>query len=286
MKIQKIKKEYLDQIDSLDLDLIIAHVLKKNREMILSHPEVELNKNQAAKIKRFIRRRINHEPLAYILGHKEFFGLDFKVNESTLIPRPETELIVEKVLEKIATIKHSNNLTILDIGTGSGNIIISLAKNLKNKNINYVAIDISKKALGIAKENIKQHGLNKKIKVIHSNLLNFLFEKKNKIKNRNLIITANLPYLDDSWQNLCTDIKGILYEPKTAWHGGRDGLNIYRNLQEQLLLLRYANKIKNVYMICEIGPEQKERMKKIFFQYEIKFYKDLAQKWRLCEIDL
>jgi release factor glutamine methyltransferase len=190
LTIGEIQKEYFEKIDRLDLDLIVGDVMKKPREFVMTHPEFKLSKVQGLKIKSLIARRMKHEPIAYILGHKEFFGLDFKVTPDTLIPRPETELLVEEVL-KLAP----KNRKIMDIGTGSGNIIISLAKNLPEKN-NFVAIDISKKALTIARHNAKLHKVDKKIKFLHGNLLDPI------IKNRSMfhapcsmIILANLPYL-------------------------------------------------------------------------------------------
>ncbi len=152
--IQEIKKEYLGKIDPLDLDLIIANVMGESRELVLMHPETLINKEQEKKIEKFIKRRLKNEPLAYILEHKEFMELDFKVDKSTLIPRPETELLVEKVLKDISASKKHYDLKILDVGTGSGNIIISLANNIvhktHNKKIKFFSSDISKKSLGVA----------------------------------------------------------------------------------------------------------------------------------------
>src|SRR5665647_2609942 len=120
--IADIKKEYFGKIDSLDLDLILAHVLKKPREFVLAHPEHEIPKLKIKNLKLKISRRMRAEPLAYILGSREFFGLTFLTSPATLVPRPETELMVEMALEEISSLNPEEKVNIIDIGTGSGNI--------------------------------------------------------------------------------------------------------------------------------------------------------------------
>jgi len=276
--LEDLKKKYFKKVDFLDLDLIVAEIIKKTREFVLSHPEYTPSGAQIAKIESFIHRRAKHEPLAYILGHKEFYGLTFKVTPDTLIPRPETELLVEETLKILQTTNHELQ-TIIDIGTGSGNIIISIAKNYKLKTTNYIAIDVSKKALGVAKQNAKLNKVSKKIKFVHGNLLD-------KIENtNNSIIIANLPYLDKDWKNLLksSDSAGLKFEPATALYGGKDGLDFYRELAEQIK----SKKIQNSILLCEIGHLQAPGMKKTFsFARKVEFQKDLAKKWRICKIEI
>jgi release factor glutamine methyltransferase len=272
--IKTIFNNYTATIDRLDLELIIAHELKKTREFVLAHPECKLKEGQNLRIKHLVARRAKHEPLAYILGHKGFYGLDFKVNKNTLVPRPETELLVEEIL-KLAP----KNKTILDIGTGSGNIIISLAKNLKGKNTFY-GLDISSKTLRVAKQNAATHSVSKKIKFLRGNLLSPILGKK---KLDNAIVAANLPYLDLNWKNLLksSDTKGLKYEPHVALYSGSDGLDAYRELANQLR----PSARKNIIVFCEIGHLQKRELAKIFnFADKIQFSKDLAGRWRVARI--
>lgn len=266
-----IRKKYYQKINYLDLDLIIAHVIEKSREFILTHPEYEPTGAQIAKIRTFIQRRGKHEPLAYILGHKEFYGLNFKVTSNTLIPRPETELLVEEVLKM-----EPKNKNIFDIGTGSGNIIISLAKSITTKN-NFIGIELSKEALKVAKQNAKTNQLAEKIKFIHGSLLD-------KIKDINeSIIIANLPYLSkEIYAATLPNVKK--YEPKSALFSPQEGLQHYEELFKQVAKLNP----KGCTIFLEISPEQKNKLPKIIKTYlpqsKIEFQKDLAGKWRLCKI--
>ena len=129
--IKKIKEKYYKKIDLLDIELIISRVTKKPREFVLTHPEFKIVESRKSKVESMLKRRINNEPLAYIFGEKEFYGLNFKVNKNTLVPRPETELMIDEALS--LTAHSSQPVTLVDIGTGSGCIITALAKKLKTK---------------------------------------------------------------------------------------------------------------------------------------------------------
>ena len=287
MTIQEIKKEYQNQIDPLDLDLIIAHVLGKSREFVLTHPSSSFSHGRKKMMKGFLKRRIEHEPLAYILGHKEFMGLDFKVNSSTLIPRPETELLVEKVLEEVLTMKQFNNLTILDIGTGSGNIIITLASRILNTN--FIATDISKKTLGIAKENAKKYKVNKKIKFFQGNLLEPMIENSLFTDHCSLIIVANLPYLSEEiYASTAPEVNE--FEPQSALLSEKNGLAHYEKLLKQIKELKEELVIDYCYLFIEFSPEQKPLLenliKKILPKAQKKFSKDLSGSWRIARIKL
>lgn len=283
LSILDFQKKYYKKIDNLDLDLLIAAAIKKSREFILTHPEYKLSKSQSSKLKTQILRRIKHEPIAYILGQKEFYGLEFKVDKNTLIPRPETELIIEKVLKL-----QPKNKIIIDIGTGSGNIIISLAKNLKGKN-NFFATDISSKALAIAQQNSRFHKVSNKIKFLHGSLLEPI-EKKCFMSHvpRSIIIVTNLPYLNLGWKNLLksSKTKGLKFEPHIALYAGNDGLDAYRQFANKLKLL-YQQIPSDITILCEIGHLQTKGMQKIFsFAKNIKFSKDLSGKFRVAQIKL
>ena len=286
MTIAEIINKYRNKISHLDLELLVAYSLGKTREFVLTYPEKILTKSQILNLKSQINRRIKHEPIAYIIGHKEFYGLDFTVNNKTLVPRPETELLVELITHNVE--QKMQKVTIIDVGTGSGNIITSIAHALDsrlrgNDNIEFYAIDISKEALRVARKNAKKHGLYKKIKFLHGNLLDPLL--KNKLKIKKLIIVANLPYLNIGWKNLLksSETKGLKFEPRIALYAGKDGLDAYRKLAKQIKLLgKY-----NITVFCEIGHLQVSGMRKIFsFAKNITFLKDLAGKWRVCKIKI
>lgn len=264
----------------LEQEVILAHILKKSREYVLAHPEIRLTTAQKRQFEKMIDRRKNHEPIAYILDRKEFYGLNFKVDKNTLIPRPETEILVEEILRL-----NPENENIIDIGTGSGNIIITLAKNIKNKN-NYFGIDISPKALMVAKSNVKKNNIEKKIKFIKSDLLKF-FIQDTKYKIQDTILVANLPYLSKKiYEHTLPDVQN--FEPKSALLSGHDGLDHYRKLFKQIKNLEDKNyKLK---AILEISPEQKTKIAKLakyhFPCAKLKFQKDLAGKWRMVDIDI
>ncbi len=258
-------------IDSyhLDTELILTFALKKKKEWILSNPDFFLNINQIKKFKKLVLKRSKNYPTAYILGHKYFYNLKFKVNKNVLIPRPETELLVESTRR----VTLPDGWTILDVGTGSGAIAISLAKKLKDSKI--LASDNSKFALNIAKKNARANNI-KNIKFIKSNLLE-------KFKNDKLdIIVANLPYVKNNWNNA-----SIKYEPYNALYSGKTGLVHYFKLLKQIKELEYKPK----YVLLEIDPEQVEAIskqaKKLFTSnIKIDIKKDLAGLDRVIIINL
>lgn len=293
LNIKDITKKYSKCLDNIDMDLIISHVLKKPREFILAHPEHALNKNQVARVEKLLRRRTRHEPLAYIAGHKEFYSLDFKVNRHTLIPRPETELIVENIIN--SNPKHA---CIIDVGTGSGNIIISLAKHLPSSNY-FFAADISAEAIRAARINARKHAVHKKIKFIRGNLLKPIVENKIIVNNffsacihknkLELIIIANLPYLNKSiYAAAPPDVKN--YEPKTALYSSQKGLGHYRELFSQVKKFMENNYAastleKYISVIIEISPEQKTILDQ-YIQHQFPhakraFLRDFSGRWRI-----
>lgn len=291
MTIKEIHQKYHAKIDTLDLELIIAHEIGKTREFVLAHPEFKLTKNQELKTKNLLARKAKHEPLAYILGHREFFGLDFKVNRHTPIPRPETELLVELALKELQPKNYQPKTTVIDIGTGSGNIIISIAHNIKHgtwNNVKFFATDISANALKIAKQNAKLHKVDKKIKFIRGNLLEPVLKKCSVLHApRSMVILANLPYLSKKiYASTPKDVKN--FEPKSALYSKQNGLRHY------IKLLKQINKLKNecfmFYVLCfmEFSPEQKPALEKLIKSAlpgaKVEFSKDLAGKWRVCHI--
>lgn len=287
MTISDLRKKYFSEIEPLDFDLILEAVLKKPRSFILSYPEFKIAHRTSHIAHRKIKRRIKGEPLAYILGHIDFYGLDFKVNKNVLVPRPETELMVDEAVKK--TINHENKKTIfIDVGTGSGCIIISIAKLLNQEsrimNHEYFGFDISSKALIVAKRNAKIHGVEKRIIFKKGSLLVPIL-KSNKliIQNSQFIILANLPYVGSELKELVKNKEsvGLKFEPRQALYGGKDGLDLYRKLAEQVKELKEKTS-QDITVLCEINHEQAREMKKIFsFAKKIEIKKDYSGRNRL-----
>ncbi len=263
----------------LEASSLISFVCKIDQSFIISHPEKKIFKKQEQEIKKLAKLRSKNWPLAYLLKNKDFYQLNFIVSPDVLIPRPESELIIENVLSDIKNIK--KEASIIDVGTGSACLIISLAHILKNnKNINYYGLDISSKALKIAKKNAKRYQLDKIIKFSKSNLLQKLINKIN-LEPKEYFVLANLPYLTTE------EIKkspSIQKEPKTALAGGKDGLFLYQKLFKQIIETTKHSKF-NIY--AEINPWQETKIlelaKKAFREclIETKIILDLKNETRL-----
>jgi len=266
------------------VEILLAHVLKISREELLTHDERNIPASAKKKFDLLIARRAKHEPVAYLTGHKEFFGLNLSVNKHTLIPRPETELLVEEALTIINSqsktgqswtdkfqepvpisrqIKSKQNPksktrpTIIDVGTGSGAIAIAIAKHAPQATV--IATDISKPALKLATKNAITNRVLPRLIFKHANLLDFNISRPRNIEIT--IITANLPYLPTKvWQKCAPDVKK--FEPKTALVAGQDGLKYYNELFLQI------NK-KNIRptIICEIDPSQEKSFPKLAKRY-------------------
>ncbi|MCS7280405.1 MAG: peptide chain release factor N(5)-glutamine methyltransferase [Desulfobacterota bacterium] len=206
LSVSKVKKE--------EIICIISYVLNESKEKVLSTLDELIGELEKERIASLIKEREKGRPLAYITGRKEFYSLEFLVNESCLIPRPETELIVEEA-EKI--IKTGGVERILDMGTGSGIIGITLAKRT---GVPVLCIDISKEALFIAKRNARLNRAEEKVVFLCSDLFCALNSKK-----KFDLILANLPYVaQEEWEELPVDVRE--YEPKVALWGGKDGLEV------------------------------------------------------------
>ena len=206
----------------LDAELLLRHALGMNQAEFYLHVDDVIGPDLERRIWRLLQRRARREPLAYIAGQKEFWSLDFTVTPDVLIPRPETELLVEAALERTRPMLKSP-LTILDIGTGSGAIAVCLAKELREAQI--IAVDISNGALRVARENAERHGVADRIRFVEGDLFAPLAEER---ENFNLIL-ANPPYIrSGDVAELAPEIRE--WEPITALNGGADGLDIYRRI--------------------------------------------------------
>ncbi|MDD4901261.1 MAG: peptide chain release factor N(5)-glutamine methyltransferase [Patescibacteria group bacterium] len=294
----------------LEAEILLSEILKKPREFLLAHGEKSLTAGQSRGFNRLIARRLKGEPVAYLTGHKEFYGLDFMVNKNVLIPRPETELMVEEALKLLAS--NRQPATIIDVGTGSGCVIVSLAKAIKNyelkitclpayrtgrpdRQANYklIGTDISKRALDIAKKNAKYHNVDKQIKFLESNLLKSIINNsKFVIRNSKLIIVSNLPYGWKAWKNNCSlDTAGLKFEPAIALFTDKNGLGLYEKLFQQIKELRDMScELRDICALCEIDPRQTMMMKKLIKrllpQAKLQIKKDLAGLNRLAIIKI
>ena len=246
----------------LDSELLLSKILNKKREQILINLDQKISQKKFFMYKRLIQRRSKNEPIAYIMEEKEFWSKNFLVNKDTLIPRPETELMVEKIIE----IFKEKRISILDIGTGSGCILISLLSELNNSK--GLGIDISKKALIVAKKNSEKHKIQSNIKFLNKSLDAKFNEKFD-------LIVSNPPYIKSSEiKNLREDIKK--YEPRIALDGGNDGLDLIKKV---IYKTKYILKVKGM-LALEIGNEQFKKVSEILIkknfkiEHTIKDYKD------------
>jgi release factor glutamine methyltransferase len=229
--------------------MLLAHVLNYKRLNLYLSFDKPLTIEEISDYRELIKRRSRFEPLQYILGSVEFFGLNFKVNSSALIPRPETEILVETIIETAG----NEPLEILDIGTGSGNIAVALAKNLPQSNI--TGIDVSKSALNLAEENVK---LNK-VQNIKLALHDILQADQEYLKGKHFdIIVSNPPYISsEEFPTLAPELK--VYEPKDALTDFSDGLKFYRGISSNAkYLLKPKGKI-----FFEMGKGLHENIKNI-----------------------
>ena len=237
------KREICSHI--LDSEILLSNILNKTREKILVNLDQKLNSRNILKFKKYIRRRSKNEPVAYILGEKEFWSKKFIVNKDTLIPRPETELLVEKLVKLFK----GKKISILDIGTGSGCIILSLLSNLE-KSVG-LGVDVSNKAILIANKNAKRHELSNRVKFLNKSFES-IFSKKFDL------IVSNPPYIErKNIKNLSEDIKR--FEPIMALDGGHDGLDLIKKV---IYKSKRILKIKGT-LALEIGNEQIKKVSKI-----------------------
>jgi len=208
-----------------DAEILLADVLGTNRAAILARPDQRLTLKELTRYRDLVARRADREPLAYIVGHREFFGIDLIVNPGVLIPRPETELLVEHTVrigrqleQRLAT--PSATLRIADVGAGSGAIAVALAAHLPQATV--YALDDSPEALAVVAENARRHGMAERVHCLQGDLLSPLPCAVD-------LITANLPYVTTSeWQELAPEIRD--HEPRAALDGGPDGLALIRRL--------------------------------------------------------
>lgn len=244
----------------LDAEIMLTDALLINKIDILTHDERELTQDEQSKYKSMVKRRKNHEPIAYITGRKEFYGRDFLVDKSVLIPRPDTEILVETVIERF---KDAKNLKILDMCAGSGCIGLTLAKELDAV---VTLCDISKDAATVIRKNAVALGLRDTVNIVTGDLFENIRDKFN-------IIVSNPPYIPTSV--IGTLEKDVAFEPKLALDGGKDGLMFYKKI-----IVTAKDFLADDGALCfEIGIDELEGVKKLMLENnycDVKSFEDLA----------
>lgn len=270
-------------IDRRDAEILLATTLHVPREYLFSHDDEALSKSCEVRFRHLCAKRKCGVPLAYLTGHKGFFGLDFFVNRHVLIPRPETELLVELAIERIKNYQSKiKNILLIDVGTGSGCIPIAILKSLNQKNIKSFATDNSRTALGIARKNAIRHSVD--ITFLHGNLL---YPIPLTLKSLSpVLITANLPYLT---KEQFVREPSIQYEPHHALVADDlDGTSLYEKLLEQLQSLVSSFQFP-VSLFFEIDPSQSQKMTSLIKRYlpktTIEIKKDLCGRDRVISVE-
>lgn len=239
----------------LDAQVLLAHVLEQSRAWLFAHHETTLEAAQAGRFTDLIARRVEHEPIAYLIGSKEFYGLELSVDRRVLIPRPETEMLVDEVLRDIEAGAGDGAdgadavVTVADIGTGSAAIALAIAVNSERARV--YAVDISRNALAVARRNVLRHDRRKQVKLLRGDLLDPLPEPVD-------IIVANLPYIARAeFESLDATVRD--YEPRLALESGPEGLDaIARLLRHAPSHLKPDGKI-----YLEIGYRQGAAVKQL-----------------------
>ncbi len=250
----------------LDSEILMSEVIKKDRKFIILNLKQEIEKNSFSYFKSLVNKRSRGKPIAYITGKKSFWKYEFEINENVLVPRPDTELIIEEVLKFS---KNKNKLNVLDIGTGSGCILLSILD--EKKDFYGIGIDISKKCLDLSKKNAFGIDVNNRVKFIKSDVDNFNYGKYD-------LIISNPPYIKRTdLRYLEKDV--VNFEPKLALDGGIDGLSEIRKvISKSSELIKIGGKF-----FLEIGFDQKEKVKQILKNkgfYINKILKDYSQNNR------
>ena len=250
----------------LDSEILMSQIIKKDRKFVILNLEKKLKKSLFESFKEIIHERSCGKPIAYLTGKKNFWSNEFIINKNVLIPRPDTEIIIEEVLRFS---KYKNKLNILEIGVGSGCILLTILN--EKRNFRGVGIDISKKCLELSKINASNIGLKNQVKFIKSDVDNFNYGKYD-------LIVSNPPYIESvNLRKLGKEVSN--FEPKLALDGGLDGLSAIRKVVKKSSELIK----KNGKLILEIGYNQKKKVKQILKDkgfYINKVLKDYANNDR------
>lgn len=287
-----------------DAEILLAHVLSVDRSYIIAYPERILTNAQFTTFTNLVTRRTGNEPLAYLTGSKEFYRRNFQVTSDVLIPRPETELLVELALKKatahiIASTKEP--LIIADIGTGSGAIITTLTAELASAhtthNCGFIATDTSTQALKIANANARTLDVDEQIAFINTDLLTPFLTSEPLTRmlrlGAHLLVCANLPYVDSEKKEALlarSESRGLAFEPTQALWADDGGLDLYERFLTQLAEIHKNAPKAHITTLCEIDPSQEKsfihRARKHFPTTSATSHPDLTSRTRIIEIAL
>lgn len=261
---------------ALDASVLLARIMERSRSWILAHPELTLTDEQQKQLDTSLSRLQNGEPFPYVLGRWEFFGLEFEVTPDVLIPRPETELLVEKAIAWLQ--KNPTKRNVADVGTGSGAIAVSIAVNVPNVNI--IATDISAKALQVAKRNAEKHGASGRIEFVECDILPHPLPLS--LRERGVdLLCSNMPYIPT---NTLKHLPIYQREPTLALDGGDDGLDIFRKLLNIVTDWLAPNALMLLEIESTLGEQTMQLARQHFSTAQIKLHHDLIGRDRLLEI--
>lgn len=259
---------------SLDAQVLLTHVLGQSRTWLLAHPEAKLTQDQNSKFNQAISRIQANVPLPYVIGHWEFYGLEFALSPAVLIPRPETELLVEQAISWLAL--NPNRRKAADIGTGSGCIAVTLAQQISDLDV--IATDISEDALQIAEQNAQHHQVDQRIRFLQSDLLPTLDIWGAKSD----LICANLPYIPTA---ILHSLKVFGREPVLALDGGADGLNTIRRLLSKIPQYLQPGGLLLLEIDSSQGIPALTLVQKAFPDARVQLLPDLAGHDRLIRVE-
>ena len=257
----------------LDAQTLLAHITGRNRAWLLAHPEAQLDPQQQHALAEAIHRLQRGEPLPYILGQWEFYALDFTISADTLIPRPETELLVEHALHWLQ--EHPQNRRAADVGTGSGCIAVTLA--VHTPDLWVAAVDISPAALQIARANAHRHHVASRVAFVEADLLSF---ESDQLPLH--LICANLPYVPSA---TVVDLEIYGKEPTLALDGGPDGLSLIRRLLTQAVHCLEPGGLVLLEIEASLGKAALTLAHEVFPEASISLHRDLAGRDRLIRIE-
>ena len=283
IKKTKLLKNNLIDLPKLEARLLLAKALNKDLNWTYVNLEKKIPKKKFFKYEILIKKKLKKFPTAYLLGNKEFYSMNFKVNENTLIPRPETEIIIEEIKKKF---QNKKNLLVLDLGTGSGCILLSILKEFKNAT--GIGIDKYSETVKVARINSKTNNLSKRSKFFKLDWSQKDFFKQvikiNKAFSGNKkfdLVVSNPPYLLKNEIN--TLMSEVLYEPKESLYDNKDGLSFYKRILPKINSLVSEKS----YIYLEINPKNKRNIEKICKSNNLRntnYIKDLSGKYRFVLI--
>ncbi len=252
--------------------VLLSHVLQTPKTWVLAHPEARLNSEQHQRFVKLVQRFAEGEPLPYLTGRQEFFGLEFKVSPAVLIPRPETELLVEEALAWLRA--QPDPLSALDLGTGSGCIAAALASRLPSLRV--TALDISADALSLAAENARALRVSERVTFMQADLIPSALPRFN-------LICANLPYIPT---HQLSAVNSLPYEPAQALDGGTDGLRLLRRFFNQAPRHLSPGGLLLAETEADLGAETRSLALEAFPDAQVDLLKDLNQRDRLVRVQL